>query len=92
MDTHIHTHTHRTHKKQNKKKAHENLKQDKQKHVKQDKKKKLRKTPVLTHFQRKEIKTQKESYVEGRKKIWVKKYLENFSFLLRKELKRVWRE
>ena len=42
----------------------------------------IRKAPVITHFQRKEIKMQKESYVEEWEKFfWKKKqnkYLENF--------------
>ena len=35
--------------------------------------KNVRKTSLLTHFQRKEIKTQKESYVDGRKNVFLKK-------------------
>ena len=56
MDTRTHE---RVNKQKTKTKAREKLKQDKQKqkHVKQDKK--VRKTPILTHFQRKEIKTEK---------------------------------
>ena len=60
---------------------HERVNKQKQKYVKnwsktndnkimwnKAKKKNVRKTPVLINFQRKEIKTQKESHVEGRQK------------------------
>ena len=45
------------------------------KHMKQDNnKKKVRKTPVLTHFQRKEIKTQKEKLGWMTGKIYLKNF------------------
>ncbi len=44
-----------------------NLLQMKEKETRQ---KNIRKTPELTHFQRKESKTKKESYVEGGKKFF----------------------
>ena len=39
--------------------------------------KNIRKMPVQTHFQRIEIKTQKDTYVEGQN-FFEKEYLENF--------------
>ena len=51
----------------------EKLKQDKQKqkHVKQDKKK-VRKTPVRTHFQERKLKRKKKVTLKDRKNSWKK--------------------